>query len=148
MFSANVDSFSAVECNVLAVTIVAQPNRSEIVTTIDHSPEETRTEDGTSRTITVENTNAGQLPVEIRVESLAFGEDGVEVAGPSRDLAVFPAQAGCQTRPSGEMSISSRTGKFVANPPSSMTSCPTRVDCSSSTPTWRQLPGAGVSPSA
>jgi len=48
---------------------------------------------GTSRTITVENTNASRLPVEIRVESLAFGDDGVTVAGASRDLAVFPAQA-------------------------------------------------------
>jgi P pilus assembly chaperone PapD len=48
---------------------------------------------GTSRSITVENTNASRLPVEIRVESLAFGEDGVSIEGPSRDLAVFPAQA-------------------------------------------------------
>ena len=48
---------------------------------------------GTSRTITVENTNASRLPVEIRVESLAFGDDGVTVEGPSSDLAVFPAQA-------------------------------------------------------
>ena len=48
---------------------------------------------GTSRTITVENTNASRLPVEIRVESLAFQDDGVRVAGPSSDLAVFPAQA-------------------------------------------------------
>jgi fimbrial chaperone protein len=48
---------------------------------------------GTSRTITVENTNADRLPVEIRIESLAFGDDGVRVDGPSRDLAVFPAQA-------------------------------------------------------
>jgi len=48
---------------------------------------------GTSRTITVENTNASRLPVEIRVDSLAFGDDGVTVAGPSTDLAVFPAQA-------------------------------------------------------
>ena len=48
---------------------------------------------GTSHTITVENTNAARLPVEIRVESLAFGDDGVTSAGPSRDLAVFPAQA-------------------------------------------------------
>jgi P pilus assembly chaperone PapD len=48
---------------------------------------------GTSHTITVENTNAARLPVEIRVESLAFGDEGVTSAGPSRDLAVFPAQA-------------------------------------------------------
>lgn len=48
---------------------------------------------GTSRTITVENTNAAPLPVEIRVESLVFGNDGVRVEGPSRDLMVFPAQA-------------------------------------------------------
>ncbi|HYJ52299.1 MAG TPA: fimbria/pilus periplasmic chaperone, partial [Allosphingosinicella sp.] len=48
---------------------------------------------GTSHTITVENTNAARLPVEIRVESLAFSEDGVTVAGASRDLAIFPAQA-------------------------------------------------------
>jgi hypothetical protein len=48
---------------------------------------------GTSRTITVENTNAARLPVEIRVEALAFGDDGVTVSGPSHDLAVFPAQA-------------------------------------------------------
>lgn len=46
-----------------------------------------------SQSITVENTNADRLPVEIRVEELAFTEDGVRVAGPSRDLAVFPAQA-------------------------------------------------------
>jgi len=48
---------------------------------------------GTSRTITVENTNASPLPVEIRIEALAFGDDGVSVAGASSDLAVFPAQA-------------------------------------------------------
>jgi P pilus assembly chaperone PapD len=48
---------------------------------------------GTSHTITVENTNADRLPVEIRVESLAFGEDGVRTEGLSKDLAVFPAQA-------------------------------------------------------
>jgi fimbrial chaperone protein len=48
---------------------------------------------GTSRTITVENTNAARLPVEIRVESLTFGDDGVSVEGPSSDLRVFPAQA-------------------------------------------------------
>jgi len=46
-----------------------------------------------SQTITVENTNADRLPVEIRVEELSFTEDGVRVVGPSRDLAVFPAQA-------------------------------------------------------
>jgi fimbrial chaperone protein len=48
---------------------------------------------GTSRTITVENTNASPLPVEIRIESLSFGDDGVSVEGPSTDLRVFPAQA-------------------------------------------------------
>jgi P pilus assembly chaperone PapD len=48
---------------------------------------------GTSHTITVENTNAERLPVEIRVESLAFGDDGARVQGASKDLAVFPAQA-------------------------------------------------------
>jgi len=48
---------------------------------------------GMSRTITVENTNADRLPVEIRVESLAFGDDGVTTEGPSGDLSVFPLQA-------------------------------------------------------
>lgn len=48
---------------------------------------------GMSQTITVENTNADRLPVEIRIESLAFGDDGVTVEGPSGDLSVFPAQA-------------------------------------------------------
>jgi len=48
---------------------------------------------GMSRTITVENTNADRLPVEIRIDSLAFGDDGVTVEGPSSDLSVFPAQA-------------------------------------------------------
>lgn len=48
---------------------------------------------GMSRTITVENTNADRLPVEIHVESLAFGDDGVTTAGPSGDLSVFPVQA-------------------------------------------------------
>jgi P pilus assembly chaperone PapD len=48
---------------------------------------------GMSQTITVENTNADRLPVEIRVESLAFGDDGVTVEAPSGDLTVFPAQA-------------------------------------------------------
>ena len=48
---------------------------------------------GMSHTITVENTNADRLPVEIRVESLAFGDDGVTTEGPSGDLSVFPAQA-------------------------------------------------------
>src|SRR4051812_8879095 len=48
---------------------------------------------GRSQSITVENTNADRLPVEIRVEELAFTEDGVRVVGPSRDLTVFPAQA-------------------------------------------------------
>jgi P pilus assembly chaperone PapD len=48
---------------------------------------------GTSHTITVENTNAERLPVEIRVESLSFGDEGATISGPSKDLAVFPAQA-------------------------------------------------------
>ena len=48
---------------------------------------------GMSHTITVENTNAGRLPVEILIESLAFGDDGVTAEGPSSDLTVFPAQA-------------------------------------------------------
>jgi fimbrial chaperone protein len=48
---------------------------------------------GTSHTITVENTNADRLPVEIRVESLAFDDEGVRTEGLSKDLAVFPAQA-------------------------------------------------------
>jgi P pilus assembly chaperone PapD len=46
-----------------------------------------------SQTITVANTNASRLPVEIRVESLAFDDDGVRIDGVSKDLAVFPAQA-------------------------------------------------------
>jgi fimbrial chaperone protein len=48
---------------------------------------------GTSHTITVENTNSDRLPIEIRVNSLAFNDEGVRVEGPSKDLAVFPAQA-------------------------------------------------------
>lgn len=48
---------------------------------------------GMSQTITVENTNADRLPVEIRIESLAFGDDGVTAEGPSGDLSVFPVQA-------------------------------------------------------
>lgn len=39
-------------CNVLAVTIVAQPGRSELAVTVDHSPEATRNEDGETRTVT------------------------------------------------------------------------------------------------
>ena len=41
---------------------------------------------GTSHTITVENTNADRLPVEIRVESLSFSDQGATIAGPSKDL--------------------------------------------------------------
>jgi fimbrial chaperone protein len=48
---------------------------------------------GASRTITVENTNADRLPVELKIESLSFADDGLKVEGPSKDLAVFPAQA-------------------------------------------------------
>ncbi len=46
-----------------------------------------------SHSITVQNTNADPLPIEIRIDSLAFAEDGVRVEGPSKDLQVFPAQA-------------------------------------------------------
>ena len=46
-----------------------------------------------SRTITVDNTSGAPLPVEIRVEEIAFDDSGATVAGRSDDLRVFPLQA-------------------------------------------------------
>lgn len=47
----NAAALTSTDINILTVTIVAQPIRGEIVTYIDHSPEETKTEDGTTRTV-------------------------------------------------------------------------------------------------
>jgi fimbrial chaperone protein len=47
-----------------------------------------------SQVITVENTFATPLPVELRVEELMFDETGVKSTGkPSEDLLIFPPQA-------------------------------------------------------
>jgi fimbrial chaperone protein len=43
--------------------------------------------------ITVQNTSASSLPIEIRVDQLRFGPRGAEVDHPSEDLLVFPVQA-------------------------------------------------------
>jgi len=43
--------------------------------------------------ITVQNTSAAALPIEIRVDQLKFGPRGAEVDHPSDDLLVFPVQA-------------------------------------------------------
>lgn len=49
---------------------------------------------GMSQVITVENTFATPLPVELRVEELMFDETGVKSTGkPSEDLLIFPPQA-------------------------------------------------------
>lgn len=49
---------------------------------------------GMSQVITVENTFATPLPVELRVEELAFDETGVKGTGKaSEDLLIFPPQA-------------------------------------------------------
>jgi fimbrial chaperone protein len=49
---------------------------------------------GMSQVITVENTFATALPVEMRVQDLAFTEDGIVGTGnESEDLLVFPMQA-------------------------------------------------------
>jgi len=49
---------------------------------------------GMSQVITVENTFATPLPVELRVEELAFDDMGVKSTGkPSEDLLIFPPQA-------------------------------------------------------
>jgi len=47
----NAAALTSADINILAVTIVAEPGRGEIVTYIDHSPEETKTEDGRTRTV-------------------------------------------------------------------------------------------------
>lgn len=51
MYDINTAALTSADINILAVTIVAEPGRGEIVTYIDHSPEETKTEDGTTRTV-------------------------------------------------------------------------------------------------
>lgn len=51
MCDINSAALTSANINILAVTIVAEPNRGEIVTYIDHTPEETRTEDGATRTV-------------------------------------------------------------------------------------------------
>lgn len=51
MMTIDPSSLSASDINILAVTIVAESIRGEIVTHITHSPEETKTEDGTTRTV-------------------------------------------------------------------------------------------------
>jgi hypothetical protein len=51
MLDFNPAALTSADINILAVTIVAEPGRGEIVTYIDHSPEETKTEDGTTRTV-------------------------------------------------------------------------------------------------
>lgn len=49
---------------------------------------------GMSQVITVENTFANPLPVEMRIQDLALNENGVQGTGTdSGDLLVFPAQA-------------------------------------------------------
>ena len=49
---------------------------------------------GMSQVITVENTFATPLPIEMRIQELAFGESGVEGTGNDPgDLLVFPMQA-------------------------------------------------------
>ena len=49
---------------------------------------------GMSQVVTVENTFANPLPVEIRIQELALGQDGVQGTGTDPgDLLVFPAQA-------------------------------------------------------
>ncbi len=51
MITIDPTSLSASDISILEVTIVAESIRGEIVTHIVHSPEETKTEDGTTRTV-------------------------------------------------------------------------------------------------
>lgn len=47
----------------------------------------------TAQTINVENTSSEPLPVEIRIEEIAFDENGARPAGSATDIRVFPLQA-------------------------------------------------------
>lgn len=47
----NPAALTSADISILEVTIVAESIRGEIVTHIVHSPEETKTEDGTTRTV-------------------------------------------------------------------------------------------------
>jgi hypothetical protein len=51
MMTIDPTSLSASDINILAVTIVCEPNRCEVVTYITHSPEVTVTADGATRTV-------------------------------------------------------------------------------------------------